>query len=138
MDKQFKFIYNVYAFSLLPQLVDSESEWQDQVLYMTELWEKVQPLINKEQFKNMFKRSCEELNLPHGTYDMDEAFHKANGEWAEELMLATADQILKWYDDNIPLKAEGVVKFKNGRIVVNTNICADPVFLAEELLLFHM
>ena len=47
MDEVFKSTYEIYAFSLLPELVDSE--WQDQVLKLTELWEKVQPLINKEK-----------------------------------------------------------------------------------------
>ena len=46
-------------------------------------------------------------------------------------MLATADHILKDYDHNIPLNADAT--FENGRIVVNTNICADPAFLADDL-----
>ena len=40
-------------------------------------------------------RDCKELDLPLKQYDLDSAFQKAQTEWAEEIMVATADYILK-------------------------------------------
>ena len=112
MDEIFKGIYEAHAFSFLPTL---EPKWQNQVHHMVDLWEKIH--IDKETFLSTFKRTCDELNLPHQAYDIEEAFEKVNGEWKEELMIATADYIVKWYVDVVD---DGrVVALKNGRIVIN-------------------
>lgn len=98
--------------------------WMDQVVNMPNLWESVGNRIDRTHFTKMFVGECKELGLPYQTYDMDDAFNKANGEWAEELIVATATYILKWYfevDEDLYLP-DGVVELKEDCIIVKDNL----------------
>ena len=70
---------------------------------------------------SLFSRDCKELDLPFKQYDLDSAFEKAQTEWAGEIMVATADYLLKWNENEIITTQ--VAFWKNGQIHVNTNVC---------------
>lgn len=118
MDDVFKFNYRVFAFSILPEI---EPESYRQVHDLPQLWERVNDLINRDEFYLAFSSECQELDLPFPDYDLDSAFIKAQTEWAEEIMVATADYIVKWEEDEDI--SEQVAFWKNGRIQVDTNLC---------------
>ena len=118
MDEVFKTNYSVFAFAKLPLI---EPEYQRQVHDLPQLWESVDDLINRDEFYLSFSSECQELDLPFPDYDLDSAFIKAQTEWAEEIMVATADYIVKWYEDDIII--DQVASWKNGRIEVNTDLC---------------
>ena len=121
MDDIFKNDYKCYAFAFLP---DVERSWMKQVVNMPELWDKVGQCIDRTQFTATIISECQELDLPYNTYNLDEAFNKAQNEWADELIIATATYILKWYvevDEDLYLPDE-VVELTNGHILVKDNL----------------
>ena len=101
MDDVFKENYITYIFSLLPEL---EVEWKNQIVNMHDLWMDTGRLLDKNEFLKSFSIECEELNLPAESYNINEAFHKANNEWSIELMLTVSDWTIKFYHDDIDLK----------------------------------
>ena len=60
------------------------------------------------------------MELPFTEYDLDRAFEKAQTKWAENIMIATADFILKWYEEDITTQ---VAFWDNGHIQVDTHVC---------------
>ena len=89
MDKVFKENYKMFVFDRLPLI---EPVYQRQVHDLPQLWSKVE--VDREEFFLAFSSECRELDLPFAEYDLDSAFVKAQTEWAEGLMVATADQIV--------------------------------------------
>ena len=77
-------------------------------------------LIYREEFFLAFASQCNRLELPFTEYDLDSAFEKAQIEWAEDIMIATADFILKWYEEIITIQA---AFWENGHIQVDTHVC---------------
>ena len=116
MDKVFKENYKMFVFDRLPLI---EPVYQRQVHDLPQLWSKVE--VDREEFFLAFSSECRELDLPFAEYDLDSAFVKAQTEWAEDLMVATADQIVKWFEDeDIPSQ---VAFWDNGHICVDTTLC---------------
>ena len=68
--------------------------YQRQVHDLLQLWSKVE--VDREDFFLAFASQCNEL--PFTEYDLDSASKKAQTEWTEDIMVATADFNLKWYD----------------------------------------
>jgi len=118
MDEVFKDHYKLFAFARLFRV---EAVSERHVHDLPQLWNKVDKEIDRDEFFSLFSRECKELNLPYKQYDLDNAFEKAQTEWAEEIMVATADQLLKWNEDEI-IKTQ-VAFWKNGPIHVHTNVC---------------
>jgi len=118
MDEVFKHNYKIYAFARLPRV---EPVTERQVHDLPQLWNKVDKEIDRKEFLSSFSSVCKQLDLPFKEYDLDSAFEKAQTEWAEEIMVATADQLLKWNEDEI-IKTQ-VAFWKNGQIHVHTNVC---------------
>ena len=118
MDEVFKDTYKDYAFSLLPLI---ESVDQRQVHDMPLLWNKVDELIDRDEFFLSFAAECKEMDLPYTKYDLDSAFIKAQTEWAEDLMVATADYILKWFEHEVI--STQVAFWDDGHICVDTTVC---------------
>ena len=118
MDQVFKDNYKIYAFSKLPKIEPVSGR---QVHDLPELWNKVDNLIDREEFLLSFAWECQQLNLPFEEYDLEYAFIKAQTEWAAEIMTATADFILKWNEDE-EITSQ-VACWKNGQIHVDTNMC---------------
>ena len=118
MDEVFKDNYKMFVFDRLPLI---EPVYQRQVHDLPQLWSKVDDPIDREEFFLVFASQCRELDLPFAEYDLDSAFVKAQTEWAEDLMVATADLIVKWYEDeDIPSQ---VTFWDNGHICVDTTLC---------------
>ena len=115
MDKVFKENYKMFVFDRLPLI---EPVYQRQVHDLPQLWSKVDDLIDREEFFLAFASQCKEL--PFTEYDLDSAFEKAQTEWAEDIMIATADFILKWYEEDITTQ---VAFWDNGHIQVDTHVC---------------
>ena len=109
MDELFKHHYVSYAFSLLPKI---HPQWEIQLENLHLYWEQVLALIEKNQFSRMFTKECEELHLPAAEYNLEDAFGKVNNEWRTELMLAVANKILRWYEDDIPEEANILIMEK--------------------------
>lgn len=117
MDEVFKTNYTIFAFSKLPNI---EPEYQRQVHDLPQLWSQVDGLVDRDEFYLAFSSECQELDLPFPNYDLNSAFIKAQTEWAQELMTATADYIVKWEEDD-EIKDQ-VAFWKNDRIEVDTNL----------------
>lgn len=118
MDELFKENYTFFAFL---RLDDIEPVYQRQVHDLPELWSQLDNVIERDQFFVSFSMDCEQLNLPAEEYDMDAAFHKAQSEWAQELMVSTANYILKWNEDKHITTQ--VASWQNGQICVDTSVC---------------
>ena len=118
MDQVFKDNYRTFAFAGLSFI---EPKYQRRVYDLPQLWDKVDQWINRDDFFLSFSSECRELDLPFAEYDLDSAFVKPQTEWAEDLMVATADQIVKWFEDeDIPSQ---VAFWDNGHICVDTTLC---------------
>ena len=118
MDEVFKDNYMIFAFERLPLI---EPVCERQVHDLPQLWNKVDNLIDRDEFFLSFSSHCKQLDLPFTQYDLDSAFEKAQTEWAGEIMVATADFLLKWNEDLDILTQ--VACWINGHIHVDTNVC---------------
>ena len=118
MENVFKHEYMSFAFSRLPLL---EPDSNRQVYDLPELWKQLDSLLDHEDFHLMFAEHCDQLDLPHEQFDLENAFHKAQAEWAQHIMLQTADFILRWNEDN-PI-TRPVVFWSNDYIFVDTSVC---------------
>ena len=118
MNDVFKENYYIHVFCLICKI---EPKWELQVLHLHEYWTDVGKLIVQKDFFRLFTKECEELNLPSNAYDIEAAFEKANKEWCIELMIAVADRLILWYDDDVA-ETDEKVTVEDGRIKV------DPTF----------
>lgn len=118
MDQVFKEKYTFFAFLRLDIL---EPKYHLQVYNLHELWPKLNDVIDRETFFRFFSQECQELNLSAEEYDLDSAFLKAQNEWAVELMVATADFILKWNENKVI--STPVASWQHGHICVDQNVC---------------
>ncbi len=118
MDQVFKENYTFVAFLRLDIL---EPKYHLQVSNLPELWTKLNDVINRETFSQLFSLECQELNLSADEYDLNSAFLKAQNEWAVELMVTTAEYILKWNEDRVI--STPVATWHHGQICVDQNIC---------------
>ena len=118
MEDIFKQTYTSFAFSRLPLLEPNNNR---QVHDLPKLWEEVDQLIDRDDFHLAFASHCKQLDLPHEDFNLEYAFNEAQGKWAQDIMLQTADFILRWNeDDAIP---EKVVFWNDGHIIVDTTVC---------------
>ena len=69
--------------------------------------------VDREEFFLAFAS----LELPFTEYNLDSV--QAQTEWAEDIMIATADFILKWYEEDITTQ---VAFWHNGHIQVDTHV----------------
>ena len=118
MESIFKQTYTTFAFSKLPLI---EPDTNRQVHDLPQLWEKVDQLIDRDEFFLSFAVHCKELDLPFMELDLDSAFIKAQAEWAEDIMISTANFILKWNED-VMLYSQ-VAFWEDGHIIVDTTKC---------------
>ena len=118
MDEVFKENYTFFAFLHLDKI---DPVWQRQVHELPELWPQLVDVIKRDELSTIFKMECQELNLPVDEYNLDIAFHKAQNEWAQELMVSTADYILKWNEDKVI--STPVAAWCAGRIRVDIGQC---------------
>ena len=118
MENIFKVTYSTFAFSKLPSI---EPNIHRQVHDLPKLWEKMDHLIDPDDFFRLFAAHCKELDLPFMEFNLTSAFVKAQMEWAQDIMLQTADYILKWNEDEII--ASQVAFWKDGQISVDTMKC---------------
>ena len=119
MDGVFKESYTFFAFLQLDMI---EPVWQHQVRDLPELWYQLNDAIDRDRFFKCFSMKCQQRHLPVEEYDLDSAFHKAQNDWAQELMVATADYILKWYEDCT--FSTPVASWRDGHICVDQSVCA--------------
>ncbi len=118
MDEVFKNNYTFFAFLRLDNI---EPRWQVQVRDLHKLWSKLVDVINRDDLSTIFIMECQELDLPVDEYDLDDAFHKAQNEWAQELMVSTADYILRWNEDKVI--STQVASWHDGHICVDVTVC---------------
>ena len=71
-----------------------------------------------------FSKECKQLYSPSVTDKIQAAFEKANKEWSTELMLAIADWIIKWYDDDVAETAT-IVTMEHLRIKLDATLCTN-------------
>lgn len=118
MDEIFKNNYIFFAFLRLDRV---EPMWQYQVRELHELWPKLVDVIDRDDISTIFTMECQEVGLPVEEYDLDSAFLKAQNEWAQELMVATANCILRWNENKVITTP--VACWHNGRIFVDIIVC---------------
>ena len=118
MENIFKVTYSTFVFSKIPSI---EPNIHRQVHDLPQLWEKVDQLIDRDDFFRLFASHCKELDLPFMELNLTSAFVKAQMEWAQDIMLQTADYILKWNEDEIITSQ--VAFWKDGQIRVDTMKC---------------
>ena len=116
MDKVFKENYKMFVFDRLPLI---KPVYQRQVQDLSQLWSKVDDLIDREELFLAFASQCNRLEIPFIEYDLDSAFEKAQTEWAENI-ITTADFILMWYEEDITTQ---VAFWDNGHNQVDTHVC---------------
>ena len=120
MENIFKDTYSTFAFSKIPSI---EPNIHRQVHDLPHLWERVDQLIDRDEFCFSFALHCKELDLPFMELNITSAFVKAQKEWAQDIMLQTADFILKWNEDEIITSQ--VAFWEDGHISVDTMKCTN-------------
>ena len=118
MENIFKDIYSTFIFSIIPSI---EPNVYHQVHHLPQLFEKVEKLIDRDDFFLSFTIHCKELDLPFMEFDLTSAFVKAQREWAQDIMIQTADLILKWYENEIITSQ--VAFWEDGQINVDSVKC---------------
>ena len=118
MENAFKHNYMTFAFSRLPLIQPNINQ---QVHDLHQLWEEVDQLIDRDEFCLAFAAHCKQLDLPFMDFDLDNAFIKAQAEWAEEIMVSTANFILHWNEDGVTSQ---VAFWEDGNIIVDTTKCS--------------
>ncbi len=118
MDDVFKDHYVIFVYSLL---TDIEPDENRQVYDLPKLWSQVDGLIDRDELFRSFSKECKELDLPFMEYDIATACIKAQNEWAEDFMVATADWMLKANEDEI-IRTQAAF-WDNGHIRVDTTAC---------------
>ena len=118
MEDIFKQTYTSFAFSRLPLLEPNNNR---QVHDLPKLWEEVDQLIDRDDFHLAFASHCKQLDLPHAEFDLTSAFIKAQIDWACDLMLQTANFILRWNEDVAILSQAAF--WEDGNIIVDTTKC---------------
>ena len=98
MENIFKDTYSTFVFSKIPSI---EPNIYRQVYDLPQQWEKADRLIDRDDFFLSFTVHCKELDLPFIGFYLTSAFLKAQKEWVQDIMLQTADFILKWNEDEI-------------------------------------
>ena len=114
----FKVTYSTFAFSKLPSI---ELNIHSQVHDLPQLWEKVDQLIDRDDFFRLFASHCKELDLPFTELNLTNAFVMAQREWAQDIMLQTAYYILRLNEDEIITSQ--VAFWEDGKISVDTLKC---------------
>ena len=118
MDYVFRDNYINYIFCLLRKI---EPKWRYQIINLHDLWDDMEDLMDKDKFSIDFVKKCTDVNLPAENFQLDDAFEKVNRKWKSELMLHVVDQIIKYYDDDIPFY-EKIVSLDKGCIRVDTTM----------------
>ena len=118
MENIFKVTYSIFVFSKIPSI---EPNIHRQVHDLPQLWEKVDQLIDRGDFFRLLASHCKELDLPFMELNLTNAFVMAQREWAQDIMLQTADYILRWNEDEIITSQVGFKK--DGTISVDTIKC---------------
>ena len=98
--------------------------------YSTDWWEQLENVqvrwchnLTGDRMRPAFLAHCDRLSLPGEKCDLDAAVKKAHTVWKEELLVATADMIVREHY-KLPLSVT-VVRFEDGKLQVNENVIAE-------------
>ena len=98
--------------------------------YSTDWWEQLGMIqarwyhnLTGERMRQAFLTHCYRLSLPGEKCDLDAAVEKAHTIWKEELLVATADMIVREHY-KLPLSVT-VVRWKDGQLQVNEDVIVE-------------
>ena len=98
--------------------------------YSTDCWEQLENVqvrwchnLTGDRMRPAFLAHCDRLSLPGEKCDLDAAVKKVQTVWKEELLVATADMIVREHY-NLPISVT-VVRFEDGKLQVNEDVIAE-------------
>ena len=123
-----KLYYNVmealfkmdYVEDLFEMAEAYSTDWWEQLDMIQARWS--QNLVG-DGMRQAFLTHCYRLSLPGEKCDVDAAIKKAHTIWKEELLVATADMIVREHH-NLPLSVT-VVRWKDGQLDFNMDVIAE-------------
>ena len=99
MENIFKHTYTTFAFL---RLLFIEPSINRKVHALPQFWEKVDQMIDRyDLYFISLALHCQELDSPSMELDLENVFNKAQIELSQDIMLQTADIILKWNEDTM-------------------------------------
>ena len=109
-----------YVEEMLEMAEAYSTDWCEQIENVQARW---CHSLTGDRMRPAFLAHCDRLSLPGEKCDLDAAVKKVHTVWKEELLVATADMIVREHY-NLPISVT-VVRYQDGRVEVDKDVIAE-------------